>query len=220
MLTVVETSFFARRAEKLLSSKEREELLFYLAVNPEAGDEIPGTGGVRKVRFAAKGKGKSGGLRVIYYLYDEENPLYAILLYGKNEQVNLTAHKCETSQPSPLQSKQQLRPTRASPESEQPMKQKNIAQELVESMREASAIAKGEAAPAAAHYFPLPLDVDVRAVRAATGLSRAEFARRFALDPRALQDWEQGRRYPDRAARAYLTVIARNAQAVVEALAS
>jgi hypothetical protein len=90
MLTVVETSVFARRAEKLLSSEEHEELLPYLALNPEAGDEIPGTGGVRKVRFAAKGKGKSGGVRVIYYFFDEDIPLYAILLYGKNEQVNLT----------------------------------------------------------------------------------------------------------------------------------
>jgi hypothetical protein len=91
MLTVVETSFFARRAEKLLSREEHEELLFTLALHPEAGDEIPGTGGVRKVRFAAKGKGKSGGVRVIYYFFDEENPLYAIFLYGKNEQVNLTS---------------------------------------------------------------------------------------------------------------------------------
>jgi len=56
--------------------------------------------------------------------------------------------------------------------------------------------------------------------RAATNLIRAEFARRFALDPRALQDWEQGRRRPDRAARAYLTVISRHPEAVVEALAS
>lgn len=99
------------------------------------------------------------------------------------------------------------------------MKRANVANELVESMREAAAIARGDAQPAAVHYFPLPLDVDVRAVRAATGLSRVEFARRFALDPRALQDWEQGRRRPDRAARAYLTVISRNSQAVVEALA-
>jgi hypothetical protein len=45
---------------------------------------------VRKVRYAAKGKGKSGGVRVIYYFFDEENPLYAIFLYGKNEQANLT----------------------------------------------------------------------------------------------------------------------------------
>jgi hypothetical protein len=90
MLTVVETSAFARRAEKLLSIEEHEELLFSLALHPESGDEIPGTGGVRKVRFAARGKGKSGGVRVIYYFFDEENPLYAIFLYGKNEQANLT----------------------------------------------------------------------------------------------------------------------------------
>jgi len=90
MLTVVETSAFARRAERLLSVEEYEELVFCLALHPESGDEIPGTGGVRKVRFAAKGKGKSGGVRVIYYFFDEENPLYAIFLYAKNEQANLT----------------------------------------------------------------------------------------------------------------------------------
>jgi putative transcriptional regulator len=100
------------------------------------------------------------------------------------------------------------------------MKRKNVADELVEAMREAAAIAQGEVEPAAVHKFPLPLEVDVRAGRAATGLSRTEFARRFALAPRALQDWEQGRRRPDRAARAYLTVIARHPEAVVEALAS
>jgi hypothetical protein len=66
MLTVIETGAFARRAEKLLTPGERDELLFYLAVHPESGDEIPGTGGVRKLRFSAKGKGKSGGVRVIY----------------------------------------------------------------------------------------------------------------------------------------------------------
>lgn len=90
MMTVVETSVFLRRAEKLLSVAEHEELLFYLALHPLSGDEIPGTGGVRKVRFAARSKGKSGGVRVIYYFFDEENPLYAIFLYGKNEQANLT----------------------------------------------------------------------------------------------------------------------------------
>jgi hypothetical protein len=93
MLTVVETSAFARRAEKLLSVDEHEELIFHLALHPESGDEIPGTGGVRKVRFAAKGKGKSGGVRVIYYFFDEENPLYAIFLYGKNEQADLSSEQ-------------------------------------------------------------------------------------------------------------------------------
>lgn len=70
--------------------EEREELIWFLAANPKAGDEIPGTGGVRKVRLAAKGKGKSGGVRVIYYYYDGEKPLYAIFLYGKGEQADLT----------------------------------------------------------------------------------------------------------------------------------
>ena len=100
------------------------------------------------------------------------------------------------------------------------MKRKNVAEELVEAMREAAAIAQGEAKPAAVHSYLLPLEIDVRAVRASSGLSRTEFARRFALDPRAVQDWEQGRRRPDRAARAYLTVIARHPEAVIEALAT
>lgn len=88
--TVVETPAFARRAEKLLTPEEYEELVLFLATNPEAGDEIQGTGGVRKVRFSAQGRGKSGGVRAIYYFYDREMPLYAIFLYGKNEQVNLS----------------------------------------------------------------------------------------------------------------------------------
>lgn len=60
MQTVVETSAFIRRAEKLLSEEEHAELITYLAGHPDDGDEIVGTGGVRKVRFAAMGEGKSG----------------------------------------------------------------------------------------------------------------------------------------------------------------
>jgi hypothetical protein len=90
LITVAETTAFARRADKLLSADERTELITFLAENPEAGDEITGTGGVRKVRFAAKGKGKSGGARVIYYFFDRANPLYAVFIYGKGEQADLS----------------------------------------------------------------------------------------------------------------------------------
>jgi hypothetical protein len=90
MLTVVETSAFARRAEQLLTMEEYENLILYLALHPESGDVVPGAGGIRKVRFAAKGRGKSGGVRAIYYFFDKENPLYALLLYGKNEQSDLS----------------------------------------------------------------------------------------------------------------------------------
>jgi hypothetical protein len=90
MLTVVETAAFARRAEKLLTSGEYEEMMLFLALHPESGDEIQGTSGVRKVRFRAKGRGKSGGVRAIYYFYDRENPVFAIFLYAKNEQIEMT----------------------------------------------------------------------------------------------------------------------------------
>lgn len=90
MPTVVETSTFARRADKLLTPEEHDDLLLYLSMYYEDGDEIPGTGGVRKLRYAVQGKGKSGGVRVIYYFFDEVNPVLALFLYGKNEQANLT----------------------------------------------------------------------------------------------------------------------------------
>lgn len=88
--TVVETGVIVRRATKLFTDEEHEDLLLYLSMYCGAGDEIPGTGGVRKLRFALQGKGKSGGVRVIYYFFDEQNPLYALLLYSKNEQANLS----------------------------------------------------------------------------------------------------------------------------------
>jgi hypothetical protein len=90
LITVVETSAFTRRAEKLLSADEHDALITLLAEQPEAGDEIPGTGGVRKLRFGAQGGGKSGGARVIYYFFDQETPLYAIFVYGKGEQADLS----------------------------------------------------------------------------------------------------------------------------------
>lgn len=93
MLTVVETPIFVRRAEKLLTEAEHSDLIVCLAGQPEAGDEIVGTGGVRKVRFRARGKGKSGGVRVIYYFHDRDMPLYALYIYGKNERADLTAEQ-------------------------------------------------------------------------------------------------------------------------------
>ena len=90
MQTVAETPIFLRRAEKLLSAAEHTDLITYLASHPLAGDEIVGTGGVRKVRYGAMGRGKSGGVRVIYYFYDEGMPIYALLIYGKNERADLT----------------------------------------------------------------------------------------------------------------------------------
>lgn len=93
MHTIVETPTFIRRAEALLTESERDELIVFLASHPQAGDVIVGTGGVRKVRFAAKGRGKSGGMRVVHYFCDAELPLYALLIYGKNERADLTSEQ-------------------------------------------------------------------------------------------------------------------------------
>lgn len=90
MQTVAETPTFTRQAEKLFSEDEKRELIDFLAENPLAGDEIPGTGGVRKVRFAASGRGKRGGARIIYYYLDETMPLYALLAYAKNAKNDMT----------------------------------------------------------------------------------------------------------------------------------
>jgi hypothetical protein len=90
MQTVAETPTFTRQAEKLFSEDEKQELITFLAENPLAGDEIPGTGGVRKARFAASGRGKRGGARVIYYYLDETVPLYALLVYAKNDRTDMT----------------------------------------------------------------------------------------------------------------------------------
>ena len=90
MQTVAETPIFTRQTAKLFSDEDKRELIDFLAENPLAGDEIPGTGGVRKLRFAASGRGKRGGARVIYYFLDETMPLYALLAYAKNAQDDMT----------------------------------------------------------------------------------------------------------------------------------
>jgi mRNA-degrading endonuclease RelE of RelBE toxin-antitoxin system len=88
--SVLETPIFSRRADALLTWDERAELITTLASDPTAGDVIPGTGGVRKLRFGAGGRGKRGGFRVVYYVLNESLPIVAIILYGKNEQADLT----------------------------------------------------------------------------------------------------------------------------------
>ena len=90
MITVTETDSFIREAEKLMAEGERIELVNYLAAHPEAGDIIAKTGGVRKLRFARKGQGKSGSYRVIYYYYDLNNPIYLFTVFGKNERANIS----------------------------------------------------------------------------------------------------------------------------------
>lgn len=90
MLTVAELPEFIRAADKLLMDAERLDIIRYLAEHPKTGDLMEGTGGVRKLRWGRGGKGKSGGVRVIYYFHDDEMPLYLLALFAKSDQANLS----------------------------------------------------------------------------------------------------------------------------------
>jgi hypothetical protein len=89
--TVVETPEFRRRARRLIGEAERTALIDHLAANPEAGVVMPGTGGARKVRWAARSKGKSGGVRVITFYSGPRIPLFLLTVFGKGEKADLTA---------------------------------------------------------------------------------------------------------------------------------
>ncbi len=86
----VETPLFTSQIQRLLGDDEYGAFQRVLADNPEAGDVIPGTGGLRKIRVAAKGHGKSGGARVIYYHFVSASRIGLLFIYPKNVQVALT----------------------------------------------------------------------------------------------------------------------------------
>ena len=90
LITVAETQAFIRAAEKIWSEGERAEQIDFVAHNPEAGDVIPGTGGVRKLRWGRAGSGKRGGVRVIYFYYRSDCPLYLLLAYAKSQASDLS----------------------------------------------------------------------------------------------------------------------------------
>jgi len=93
MITVAETESFQRKIEKLLNEEEKADLIAYLSEHPAAGDLIQGTGGIRKLRWKKGDKGKSGGVRVIYYFHSEMMPLYLLAAFGKNEKANITSEE-------------------------------------------------------------------------------------------------------------------------------
>jgi len=90
MQTIVELQEFIRKSQELLSKEEKLRLISYLASHPQAGDLMQGTGGIRKFRWAAQGKGKSGGVRVIYYYHNGNIPLFLLTVFGKGEKASLS----------------------------------------------------------------------------------------------------------------------------------
>lgn len=86
----IETSVFTRHLEKLMSDDEYSLLQKELLSRPGKGDLIPNSGGIRKLRWATEGRGKRGGLRVIYYWAVSEHQIFMLYIYPKTKQENLT----------------------------------------------------------------------------------------------------------------------------------
>jgi mRNA-degrading endonuclease RelE of RelBE toxin-antitoxin system len=89
LLSFRETKAFTRDVSSLLSEESYFELQRFLHEHFELGDVIPGGGGLRKIRWRLAGKGKSGGVRIIYYFASEKGYIYLLAIYGKNQQANL-----------------------------------------------------------------------------------------------------------------------------------
>ncbi len=90
-MKIIETSFFTKRISSLLSDEEYRNLQNELILNPEKGKVIRGSGGLRKIRWGISGRGKSGGVRIIYYWILKKDTILMLLVYPKNEQDNLTS---------------------------------------------------------------------------------------------------------------------------------
>ncbi len=89
-IAVAETAVFIRQAADLWTDEERADFVDFIARTPEAGDLIPGGGGLRKVRWSRRGTGKRGGVRVIYFYYNPGMPLYLLMIYAKSQRDDLS----------------------------------------------------------------------------------------------------------------------------------
>ena len=204
-MAVVETPSFVRDAVSVFTDEERSEMIAFVAANPDAGDIMPDTGGGRKLRWKAAGRGKRGGVRVIYYFYNDSLPLFLLNVFAKNEKVNLSqgvrlSEKDKAMKRSPIKRRKPSAGSR-----------------IIASLKEAVDWAEGKNVAVRTTTVQVPT-IDVRATRQRLGLSQAAFAAKFGFQPSTLKNWEQGRTRPDGPARILLAVIARHPEAVEDAL--
>lgn len=88
----IEASTFTKLLPKYLNDEEYQALQTYLMQKPDAGDLVRGSGGVRKVRWALDGGGKSGGVRVIYYWKTQDHEIWMLTIYSKSERATIPSH--------------------------------------------------------------------------------------------------------------------------------
>jgi hypothetical protein len=91
MFAVIETPTFVRLAIDCWIDEDRTAFITFIAGNPDSGDVVPGSGGVRKVRWGNAGRGKRGGVRVIYFNRLADGEIWLLLVYGKSVRENIAA---------------------------------------------------------------------------------------------------------------------------------
>ena len=95
-MVIVETSVFTKRVIEILTDDEYRELQEFVATHPDAGDTIPGSHGLRKLRWRSSSKGKRGGTRIIYYWLKARDTVLMLFAYKKNERSDLTKDQIRT----------------------------------------------------------------------------------------------------------------------------
>jgi mRNA-degrading endonuclease RelE of RelBE toxin-antitoxin system len=88
----IETSIFTKQVSSYLTDDEYRSLQWYLLEHPASGDIVKGSGGVRKIRWAREGQGKSGGVRVIYYWKKSDHEIWMLTIYSKTERSTIPGH--------------------------------------------------------------------------------------------------------------------------------
>jgi mRNA-degrading endonuclease RelE of RelBE toxin-antitoxin system len=96
MITLIESPIFTKLWPDYWSEDECGEFAAWLAENPYAGDVVPGSGGVRKVRWGRKGQGKRGGIRIVYFIQLGNGLIWLLTLYAKSKKENIPAHILKT----------------------------------------------------------------------------------------------------------------------------
>ncbi len=89
-MVIIETSIFTNKIPTILNDEEYRGLQNVLLAMPGAGDLIQGSGGIRKIRWGASGRGKRGGARIIYYWANNHDQIFMLFAYAKNERDDLT----------------------------------------------------------------------------------------------------------------------------------
>jgi putative transcriptional regulator len=173
-----------------LTDAEYAALQAALMADPDAGSVVPGSGSVRKLRWAAPGRGKRGGYRIIYYVRRAGGVIWMLTMYPKNHPTASPHTFCGESA-----RKWTMRKAK-----------RDIGQEILDGLRE---LKRGETG----RVINVP---EVASIREKTGLSQSRFAALLGVSVRTLQDWEQGRRAPSGAARTLLLIADRNPHALLE----